>query len=213
MKNGELNGLLNKGCLGGFISSALSAGLMYPGIIFLMILESCAVPVSSEAVLGFSGFLSGEGKINFYLAVLSATVGTYIGASLLYYIGKKGGRRFMEKYGKYLLINKNELSKAESWFKKYGALAVFIGVCLPVIKTYIGFPPGASLMDYKKFSLYIILGSLVYNTAVAYLGLVAGRNINILIPYFSKFGIFLILIVIALIIIYLYRHVKNVFYG
>ena len=188
-------------------------GLMYPGIIFLMILESCALPVSSELVLGLSGFLSGEGKINFYLAVLSATLGTFIGASLLYYIGKKGGRRLIEKYGKYFLVSKNELDKAEIWFNKYGSIAVLVGVCLPVIKTYIGFPPGASLMDYKKFSLYIILGSLVYNTAVAYLGLVAGRNINILIPYFSKFGIFLILIVIALIIIYLYRHVKNVFYG
>jgi membrane protein DedA with SNARE-associated domain len=202
---------LNKGYIGIFLSWALSMGLLYPSIIFLMILESCAIPVSSEVVLGLSGFLSGEGKINFYLAVLSATLGTLIGSSLLYYIGKKGGRRLIGKYGKYFLINKKELDKAESWFKKYGALAVFVGVCLPVIKTYIGFPPGASLMDYKKFSAYIVLGSLIYNTAVAYLGLVVGRNINIFIPYFRKFGIILISAVTLLIIIYLYRHIKAAF--
>jgi membrane protein DedA with SNARE-associated domain len=202
---------LNKGYLGIFLSWALSMGLLYPSIIFLMILESCALPVSSEVVLGFAGFLSGEGRINFYLAVLSATIGTLIGSSLLYYIGKKGGRRLIEKYGKYLLINKNDLAKAENWFKKYGSIAVFVGVCLPVIKTYIGFPPGASLMNYKKFSFYIVLGSLIYNTAVAYLGLIVGRNINLFIPYFRKFGIVLILAVAVLIIIYLYRHIKDTF--
>ncbi len=202
---------LNKGYIGVFISWALSMGLMYPGIIFLMILESCALPVSSELVLGLSGFLSGEGKINFYLAVLSATLGTFIGASLLYYIGKKGGRRLIEKYGKYFLVSKNELDKAEIWFNKYGSIAVLVGVCLPVIKTYIGFPPGASLMNYKKFSIFIILGSLIYNTAVAYLGLVVGRNIGVFIPYFRKFGIILILAVSALIIIYFYKHIKAAF--
>ena len=200
---------LNKGYIGFFLHWALSLG--YPGIIFLMILESCALPVSSEVVLGFSGFLSGEGKINFELVVLSATVGTFIGSSLLYYIGKKGGRPLIEKYGRYFLVNKNDLDKATAWFKRYGSLAVFVGICLPVIKTYIGFPPGASLMNYKKFSLYIILGSLIYNTGIAYLGLIVGKNINIVLPYFSKFGIFIILIIAVFIVIYLYRHIKLAF--
>ncbi len=199
--------LLNNGYIGVLIHWALSLG--YPGIIFLMILESCALPVSSEVVLGFSGFLSGEGKINFYLVVLSATVGTFIGSSLLYYIGKKGGRPLIEKYGRYFLINKKDMDKATAWFKKYGSLAVFVGVCLPVIKTYIGFPPGASLMNYKKFSFYIISGSLVYNTGIAYLGLIAGENINVILPYFSKFGTFIILIIAIFITIYLYRHIKS----
>jgi membrane protein DedA with SNARE-associated domain len=200
---------LNKGYIGLFISWSLSLG--YPGIIFLMILESCAIPVSSEIVLGFSGFLSGEGKINFYLVVLSATIGTYLGSSILYYIGKKGGRRIIEKYGRYLLISKKDIDKAEIWFNKYGSLAVLVGVCLPVIKTYIGFPPGASLMNYKKFSIYIIIGALIYNTAVAYLGLMLGRNIGVLAPYFKKFGIIIALLVAALIIFYLYRHIREAF--
>jgi membrane protein DedA with SNARE-associated domain len=200
---------LNKGYIGVFFSWALAAGLFYPGIIFLMFLESCAIPISSELVLMVSGFLSGEGKINFYLVVLSATVGTLAGSSLLYYIGKKGGRRIIEKYGKYFLVNKKDLEKAEGWFKKYGSITVFIGICLPVIKTYIGFPPGASLMNYKKFAVYIVLGSLIYNGAVAYLGLVVGRNINLFIPYFKKFGIIIIAAIILLIIIYLYRHIKE----
>ena len=97
---------LNKGYIGIFLSWALLMGLLYPSIIFLMILESCALPVSSELILGLSGFLSGEGKINFYLVVLSATLGTLVGSSLLYYIGKRGGRRLIEKYGKYFLVSK-----------------------------------------------------------------------------------------------------------
>ncbi len=200
---------LDMGYAGIFLHWALSLG--YPGIIFLMILESCALPISSEAVLGFAGFLSGEGKINFYLVVLSATVGTFIGSSLLYYIGQKKGRPLIEKYGKYFLINKNDLDKATAWFKKYGGIAVFIGICLPVIKTYIGFPPGASLMNYKKFGFYIIFGSLIYNTVVAYLGLVVGENINAVLPYLNKFGLIIILIVAAFIIIYIYRHIKFAF--
>lgn len=198
---------LDKGYVGIFLSWALSLG--YPGIILLMIMESCALPVSSEVVLGFAGFLSGEGKMNFYLVVLSATLGTIIGSSILYYIGKKGGRPLIKKYGKYFLVNERDMDKATAWFEKHGGLAVFVGVCLPVIKTYIGFPPGASLMNYKKFSFYIILGSLIYNTLVAYLGMAIGQNINVISPYFRRFGVVIIFIFAALIIFYIYRHIKS----
>ncbi len=200
---------LDKGYAGMFLSWALSLG--YPGIILLMIMESCALPVSSEVVLGFAGFLSGEGKMSFYLVVLSATLGTIIGSSLLYYIGKKGGRPLIKKYGRYFLINEKDMDKATVWFERHGGLAVFVGVCLPIIKTYIGFPPGASLMNYKKFAFYIILGSLIYNALVAYLGMIVGQNINIIIPYFRRFGIIIIFIVVALIIFYIYRHIKSAF--
>lgn len=200
---------LDKGYAGMFLSWALSLG--YPGIILLMIMESCALPVSSEVVLGFAGFLSGEGKMSFYLVVLSATLGTIIGSSLLYYIGKKGGRPLIKKYGRYFLINEKDMDKATVWFERHGGLAGFVGVCLPIIKTYIGFPPGASLMNYKKFAFYIILGSLIYNALVAYLGMIVGQNINIIIPYFRRFGIIIIFIVVALIIFYIYRHIKSAF--
>lgn len=201
--------ILNKGYVGLFFAWALSLG--YPGIIFLMVLESCALPVPSEIVLGVSGFLSGEGKLNFYLVVLSATVGTFIGSSLLYYIGKKGGRPLIEKYGRYFLVNKKDLDKATKWFEKYGGLAVFIGICLPVVKTYIGFPPGASFMNYKKFSVYVILGSLIYNALVAYVGLAVGKNLGAISGYFHKFGMAVALIIAVLIIIYFYKHVKVLF--
>ena len=200
---------LNKGYIGLFLSWALSLG--YPGIIFLMVLESCALPVPSELVLGVSGFLSGEGKINFYLVVLSATLGTLIGSSILYYIGMKGGRALVAKYGKYFLVNKKEMDRAEEWFEKYGGLAVFIGMCLPVIKTYIGFPPGASLMDYKKFAVYAVLGSTAYNVLVAYAGLEAGKNIGIISEYFHKFGIVAVLAGAVLVAIYFFKHIKGLF--
>lgn len=191
------------------IAFAISFG--YIGIIFLMILESCALPVSSEIVLGTAGFLSGQGKFNFYLVILSATAGTLIGSSLLYLIGAKGGRIFLEKYGKYLLIGKKDIEKADKWFAKYGNFAVFIGIMLPVIKTYIGFPPGASLMNYKKFAVFVIAGSLIYNTVVVYLGLKLGQNIYLIKPLFHKMGMAMIIIIFILFAVYIYAHVKKAF--
>ena len=176
-----------------------------------MILESCALPVSSEIVLGTAGFLSGQGKFNFYLVILSATAGTLIGSSLLYLIGVKGGRIFLEKYGKYLLISKKDIEKADKWFAKYGSFAVFIGIMLPVIKTYIGFPPGASLMNYKKFAVFVVAGSLIYNTVVVYLGLKLGQNIYLIKPFFHKMGIAMIIIIFILFAVYIYAHVKKAF--
>ncbi len=190
-----------------FISICITLG--YPGIVFLMALESCALPVPSEIVLGTAGFLSGEGKLNFYIVVLSATAGTVLGSSLLYLIGKKGGRYLFIKFGKYLLINKTDLERAEKWFKKYGGPAVFAGMMLPVIKTYIGFPPGASLMNYKKFLIFAFLGSIIYNFIVTYLGLELGRNIRLLMPYFHKFGMAAAIFTLILIILYLYFHIKR----
>ncbi|MHB1645712.1 MAG: DedA family protein [Candidatus Acididesulfobacter diazotrophicus] len=195
--------------LSSLIAFAISFG--YIGIIFLMILESCALPVSSEIVLGTAGFLSGQGKFNFYLVILSATAGTLIGSSLLYLIGVKGGRIFLEKYGKYLLISKKDIEKADKWFAKYGSFAVFIGIMLPVIKTYIGFPPGASLMNYKKFAVFVVAGSLIYNTVVVYLGLKLGQNIYLIKPFFHKMGLAMIIIIFILFAIYIYAHVKKAF--
>jgi membrane protein DedA with SNARE-associated domain len=176
-----------------------------------MILESCAVPISSEIVLGTAGFLSGEGKFNFYLIIVAATAGTLIGSSLLYLIGAKGGRIFLERYGKYLLISKKDIDRAQKWFLKYGSFAVLIGIMLPVIKTYIGFPPGTAFMSYKKFAVFIIIGSAIYNTIVVYLGLKLGQNINLIMPYFNKLGLAAVIAVFILFAVYIYIHVKRAF--
>lgn len=203
---------MNSGILKFFsslIAVAISFG--YAGIVFLMILESCAVPISSEIVLGTAGFLSGEGKFNFYLIIIAATAGTLIGSSLLYLIGAKGGRLFLDKYGKYLLISKKDIDRAQKWFLKYGSFAVLIGIMLPVIKTYIGFPPGTTLMSYKKFAVYVVIGSAVYNTVVAYLGLKLGQNINLIMPYFNKLGLAAVIAVFILFAVYIYIHVKRAF--
>jgi membrane protein DedA with SNARE-associated domain len=176
-----------------------------------MILESCALPISSEIVLGTAGFLSGEGKFNFYLIIIAATAGTLIGSSLLYLIGAKGGRPFLEKYGKYLLISKKDIDRAHVWFLKYGSFAVLFGIMLPVIKSYIGFPPGTTLMSYKKFAVFIIIGSAIYNTIIVYLGLKLGQNINLIMPYFYKIGLAAVIAVFILFAIYIYTHVKRAF--
>ena len=125
----------------------------YAGVFLLMLLESCGVPAPSEAIMPFAGFLVAAHQFSFWLTVLIGALGNLAGSLLAYFICLKGGRPLVEKYGKYILISKYDLDKADVWFKKRGELTVFIGRLLPVVRTYISFPAGIAKMNLKKFSL------------------------------------------------------------
>ena len=114
----------------------------YAGIFLLMLLESCGLPIPSEIIMPFSGFLVADGKLLFWLIVLFGTLGNLAGSCLAYVIGKYGGRALIEKYGKYILISHHDLNLTDKWFNRYGDWAVFFGRLLPVIRTYISFPAG-----------------------------------------------------------------------
>jgi membrane protein DedA with SNARE-associated domain len=184
----------------------------YFGIFILSVLESAAIPIPSEVVVPFSGFLAEQGRFNLLLVGLVATAANLAGGAALYFVSLKGGRRFLEKYGKYVLISNNEIVRADQIFADYGSKIIFFGRLFPVIRTYISIPAGISRMSFLKFSLYTFVGSLPWNFALALVGFKAGENWDVLSVYFHRFDFVIIGLVLFVIVWYIFRHLKKANY-
>ena len=183
--------------------------LGYSGIFLLMLLESCGLPIPSEVIMPFSGFLVALGKMNFWLVTFLGALGNLAGSLLAYWIGSKGGRPLIEKYGKYILISKHDLDLADRWFTKYGNLTVFFGRLLPVVRTYISFPAGIAKMNLKKFSLYTFIGALPWSALFAWLGVKMGNNWEIIRQKLHDFDLAIGIIILLAVALFIYRHFKH----
>ena len=150
--------------------------LGYGGVFVGMTLESTGLPLPSEIIMAFAGYVVWEGQLTLLGITLAGTLGCLTGSLIAYGIGAYGGRPLLERYGKYVLIRKNELDRGEQWFAKHGESAVFISRLLPVVRTYISFPAGIVRMDLRKFSVYTFLGSLPFCFAFAYAGVALGPH-------------------------------------
>ena len=181
----------------------------YVGIFILSLLESAAIPIPSEVVIPFSGFLVASGKFSLWGVVLVATLANLAGSVILFLIGRSGGRWILENYGKYFLIHKKDLDKADAWFNKHGIKAVFFSRMLPVVRTFISLPAGIAKMNILKFAVFTFLGALPWNFALAFIGYKAGENWNLLHDYFRKADIFIVLLIVAVVAGYVWRHKKN----
>ena len=181
----------------------------YAGIFLLSALESCAIPIPSEVVVPFSGFLAVSGRFNLWLVILAATLANLTGSIILFWIGRSGGRWFLERYGKYVLIHKHDMEKGDKWFSRYGTKAIFWGRMLPVVRTFISLPAGVAEMNFYRFSLYTFLGSLPWNATLAIIGYKTGENWRVLEDYFRKLDIFIVVLIVVLVIWYVRRHLKN----
>jgi len=181
----------------------------YSGIFVLSALESAAIPIPSEVVIPFSGFLVIAGKFYLWGVVWVATLANLAGSIALFLIGRSGGRWFIEKYGKYFLIHKRDLDRADIWFEKHGIKAVFFSRMLPVARTFISLPAGIAKMNIWKFSLFTFLGALPWNFVLAFIGYKAGENWNLLHNYFRKANIFIVLLIVAVVIWYIWKHIRR----
>jgi membrane protein DedA with SNARE-associated domain len=178
----------------------------YLGIGGLMVLESANLPIPSEIIMPFSGYLVFAGKFSFLLVVLAGATGNLLGSILGYLIGYFGGRPFVEKYGNYFLISRKDLERTDAWFAKYGQGIVFFSRMLPIIRTFISTPAGIVRMNFKKFCLFTFLGSLPWSVFLTFVGLKAGENWQILEGYFRKFDWLIIIIVLIIIIWWVWKH-------
>lgn len=181
----------------------------YLGIFILMALESCGIPMPSEVIMPFSGFLVADGRMTLWIIVLAGTLGNVVGSLVAYWIGYKGGRPLIEKYGKYILISKHDLDLADRWFSKYGQFTVFFGRLLPVVRTYISFPAGIAKMDVKKFTFYTFLGALPWTALFAWLGIKMGSNWELIRQKLHNFDLLMAIIVVLAIVLYVWRHIKH----
>jgi len=184
--------------LSAWITAAITAA-GYAGIFLLMAGESAALPIPSEVVLPFSGFLAFQGVFDFWTIVAVATVGQLAGALLAYYIGMRGGRPLVLKY---TTFDHGHLDAAERWFARWGPTAVLTSRFLPIIRTFISLPAGMARMDIRKFSLYTFFGSLPWTAVLTYVGVWLGPNWNDIIVFFDGLDV-LIVAAIALYIAYI----------
>jgi membrane protein DedA with SNARE-associated domain len=150
--------------------------LGYLGVVILMAIESACIPLPSEIVMPFAGYLASVGKFSLVGAATMGAVGCNIGSTLAYVIAAKGGRRAIERWGTYIFIRPAELAQTERFFARYGAMAVFVGRLLPVVRTFISFPAGLARMPMLKFQVYTFLGSWPWCLALAYVGYVLGKR-------------------------------------
>lgn len=155
--------------LAGFVISVIEA-TGYWGVALLMAIESACVPLPSELIMPFAGYLVSQGKMNLYLAATAGALGCNLGSIVAYEAGKRGGRPFVERWGKYLLIGPDELDAADRFFVRFGSAAVFVGRLLPVIRTFIAFPAGVARMPLIPFHLYTFVGSWPFCFVLALIG-------------------------------------------
>jgi membrane protein DedA with SNARE-associated domain len=182
--------------LGQFIVNIIS-GFGYLGVFLAMAIESACIPLPSEIILPFTGYMVFQGRFDLAQATLAAVLGNLFGGLVAYYIGVWGGRPFLQRYGRYFFINERELAWTEHLFAKYGEITVFIGRLLPVVRTFISLPAGVARMNPWKMSLYTILGAWPWCFVLIVAGKKLGENWNSLKGLFHRMdliiGAFIIL--------------------
>ncbi len=181
----------------------------YIGVFFLMLLESCGIPMPSEVIMPFAGFVAVTGGLLLIPVVVAGVLGDITGATIAYLIGDRGGRPLIEKYGRYILISKHDLNTADRWFAKHGEATVFFGRLLPVIRTYISFPAGISEMKLPKFILYTFLGALPWVWLLAYLGTKMGSNWGLIRDKLHNFDLAIVIVLVGLVGLYIWRHIRH----
>lgn len=141
-----------------------------------MAAESAAIPLPSEVILPFGGYLVAIHRLTLVGALVAAVAGGVLGGVVLYAVGLYGGRPFLERYGRYILIRRDHMEAADRWFERYGAWSVFIGRLLPVVRTYISLPAGVGRMSFGPFVLYSFLGSLPWTLVLILVGRALGSH-------------------------------------
>ncbi|MBU0975703.1 MAG: DedA family protein [Patescibacteria group bacterium] len=185
----------------------------YAGIFLAMAIESCLIPLPSEVTMPFAGALAASGELNLILVSLAGAFGNLVGSWGAYFIGVKFPEsaiiRFLERWGKFILITPHEYEKAKSWLAKYGSLVSFFSRLLPGIRTVISLPCGVAKINFTKFSILTFLGSLIWSFLLAFIGYKLGENWVSIKQYFHKLDLVIIIGIFAAIGIYVYMHLKK----
>jgi membrane protein DedA with SNARE-associated domain len=184
----------------------------YVGIALLMAIESACIPLPSEIIMPFAGYLVSVGRFNLYWAATAGAIGCNLGSIVAYEVGKRGGRPLAERWGRYVLIGPGELDTADRFFKRFGSIAVLIGRLLPVIRSFIAFPAGVARMPLVPFHLYTFLGSWPWCFGLAWVGMKLGNKWNSdprVKAAFHSADLVIGLVVVAAIAFYIWHRVRG----
>jgi membrane protein DedA with SNARE-associated domain len=191
---------------------ATISALGYPGVVLLMAIESACIPLPSEIIMPFSGYLVYTGRFDLWAVAVAGAVGCVLGSLVAYWVGMYGGRPVIEKYGRYVLISMHDLDLADRWFERRGELIVFASRLLPVIRTFIAFPAGVARMNLTRFVVYTFLGSFPWCLGLAYVGQKLGEQWDkndALKTWFHRLDFVIILIGVLGVIWWVRRHLAD----
>jgi membrane protein DedA with SNARE-associated domain len=182
------------------------ASFSYYGVAFLMFLENIFPPIPSEVVLPLTGYISAEGSLTLFGAIIAATIGTVVGAYPWYFLGyffnEKRLKRLASKHGRLITLHPSEIEKVSLWFQKHGVRAVFFGRFLPIFRTLISVPAGSVKMNIYTFTIFTFLGSFIWSAGLIYAGYVLGSNFDAVGTYLDPLSNAVLLIII---VVYIYR--------
>ncbi len=186
----------------GFVTSS-----GYAAIFVLSVLQSCCVPTSSELTLGFGGVLAAEGKLSLPGVIVAGALGELVGAYIAWVIGRTGGRAFVDRYGRYILLSHRDLDRAEGWYRRRGPWGVFVSRLLPVIRNFVALPAGVAEVPLVRFGILTAVGSLIWDGAMALIGYEVGGSWKSVMHGFSDAGYLLgALAVAAIAIVAVHRY-------
>lgn len=193
--------------------TGLIAAIHYPGIALLMAIESACIPLPSEIIMTFAGYVVYQGKLNLFWVATAGAIGCNIGSFIAYWIGAYGGRPMIERFGRYVLLSRHDLDRTERFFAKHGDITVLVGRLLPVVRTFIALPAGIARMPQLRFHLYTFIGSWPWCFVLAYAGMKAGENWNdphsLLRRVLHKADLAVLLLIVIAIIWFVRSHLKN----
>ena len=192
-----------------FIIATISS-LGYAGVAMMMAIESACIPLPSEIIMPFSGYLVHTGRFDLQLVAIAGAIGCLLGSYIAYYVGASGGRWLLLHYGRWILIAPHEIELADRFFDRWGGPAVFISRLLPVVRTFIAFPAGVSRMRLLPFTIYTLAGSYLWCLALAYAGMQAGQHWEQLSPYFHRFNAVIGILIVAGGAVVVYNRVRSI---
>lgn len=191
---------------------AVISGAGYFGVLLLMAIESACIPLPSEIIMPFAGYLAYKGQFSLFWAATAGALGCNLGSLVAYEIGHYGGRPLVERYGSYLLLNRHDLDLADRFFLKFGSAAVFIARLLPVVRTFIALPAGIARMPRARFHLYTFVGSWPWCFMLAWVGMKLGERWESdprLKQWLHRLDLVIIVLILAAVVWFVRSHWKN----
>jgi membrane protein DedA with SNARE-associated domain len=194
-----------------FVTQVIGS-LGYAGIVALMGIESACIPLPSEIIMPFAGYLVYTGRFNLFWAATAGAIGCNLGSVVAYWIGAAGGRPLVERYGRWVLMSHHDLDRMTRFFEKYGTVTVLIGRLLPVVRTFIAFPAGVARMPQLRFHIYTFIGSWPWCWGLAYAGMKLGERWHTdprLHEWFHRFHLAIELALILAVIWFVRTHINR----
>lgn len=186
----------------------LFTALSYGGIVAAMAIESCCIPLPSEVIMPLAGFLAFQHRFNLWGTVVAGAIGCVVGSLVAYWIGAAGGRPLLLRYGRFVLISPQDAERADRFFARHGAPAIFVSRLMPIVRTFISLPAGITRMSLGPFIAYTFVGSLLWCLILAYAGYALGQHWQDVGGVVRKYDVLIGVVIVALIVLFIYRHVR-----